>query len=236
MNIKQFLEGRKPILINFSSTGSKLISDEYIDSNPSLLMTNFSNLESTEESKLAVNFSIQIYIRDRSQPARTVIARRIREVARYINSTDDKKLKTTAQFAIDYLRVYLNNILFKWLTDLQDGKYTNLLLALGIQPYIKNKSSTTKLNMVLRRLAKELETKGFMSKVIQDKVQEAYSEVIKDFFQTIEDRYIPKPEKKGWLTGEKLQEEEDESKTTGNPSDITEESESKVTTEQTISK
>jgi hypothetical protein len=206
MKLQDYLNSNKPILVNFSTSGTSLINEKFVESTPSLVLTNFSNLVSTPESVEAVNFSIQIYIRDRKQNARQVINRRVREVARYINSTKEDKLKDVIDFVIDYLRVYLNNILFKWLTDVQNGKFTNLMLALGINQYIKDKPSLIKLQTTLRRLAKELNSKGYMSKIIQDLVQEQYTKVIEDFFKSIEDRYVNE-DKKGWLTGEKTSEE-----------------------------
>ena len=79
------------------------------------------------------------------------------------------------------------------------NKSANLMVALGIGPYLTDRKAIGRLQMTLKMLAPQLKKDGTMQKPIQLKIKQAFSSVFNDILRTIEKKFLPE-EKRGFLT------------------------------------
>jgi hypothetical protein len=65
---------------------------------------------------------------------------------------------------------------------------------------LKSIKSVRQLQIILLRAKRELNQKGYLTKVIQDKLSESYAEFWKEFLVSIESKYLTS-DKQGILSG-----------------------------------
>lgn len=189
----------EPTLVSFSGNSAAL-EFEFPEDNEKESLLNFSgdSESSPEELSELVNFSLVKFIKERQRAPRQVIRERVNHIVRYINSTQISKLAAERKLIVEYLNSYLYSQIFKYMKGVRDGVDTNILLTLGIRPFVKDVKKATKLQRELKRLSQDFEKQGFMRKDLQKRVKEAYEDMYLEILSTIEESKI-KEEKRGIL-------------------------------------
>lgn len=212
----------------FSSKGTEDNKSEFVTfscSDASLESVNVYKADE-EKEKNVVNFSVgktsttedvmecfsvgfmQFYLEE-TRPARDSLKRRIQQVVNFIKSKDKDTLsklsvkramrKYIYMFILQKIQDYVS-MLSKSGADEEGGnKSANLMVALGIGPYLTDRKAIGRLQMTLKMLAPQLKKDGTMQKPIQLKIKQAFASVFNDILRTIEKKFLPE-EKRGFLT------------------------------------
>lgn len=199
-----------PVLVTFSCNEASLISAEpYINKDGGENKNiNFSQLKATTEDVMecfSVGF-LQFYMEE-TRPARDSLKRRIQQVVNFIKSKDKEfLLKPSVKSAMrKYIYIFILQKIQDYISLLakshkeDDKKNANLIIALGIGPYLSDRKAIGHLQMTLKMLAPQLKKDGTMQKPLQLKVKQAFSSVFTDILKTIEKKFIPE-DKQGVLT------------------------------------
>lgn len=199
----------EPILISFSCDESKLIGMSLVESDSKAELSNFSQGTksfTTEDIAEAVNFSLQMYLREKKQNPREVLRRRIQYLTNYLKSKSVENLIQDRDYLLEYIREpllynivrYMKGLMKdpKAMTEGEDSSGgqaggANLMIALGIAQYITDKKKVMDLQNALRRLAPQLAKDGYLRRDLQIKVTQAYAPLFSDMIQTIEKKYVP---------------------------------------------
>lgn len=201
----------------FSCADAALVSAEPYKASEveKLGMVNFASASEDSVESTIECFSVGFlqFIMEEERPARDSLKRRVQQVVNYVKGKKKEDLMTPRfkRLARKYIYMFLLQKIQEYMKALSkkgssEGKNenkkdnsANLILALGIGPYISDKKAVTRLQMVLKMLIPQLKRDGTLPKNLQPKIKESFSSVFKDMLRTIEKKFIPE-EKHGCLS------------------------------------
>lgn len=198
MKFSDIMNSTKPnvkrVRMNFSLTKSE----------PVEMVERQTNMNFSENTDAAIKeyqlycFSLLERIRLSKLSPRQILKRRLNEVVRYVNGHNVDTIKANREIILKYLSEYIFSVIVKIMYDPKISQI-NLILTLGLPAILKDLKSVRELQIYLRRTKRELGTKGYMSKLIQDKLSDKYQDFWKEFVRSIEDKYFTE-QKRGVLS------------------------------------
>ena len=199
-------------LVTFSCADAKLESvSAYKMKDNEKGIVNFSAVQEKSTEDVMECFSVgfmQFYLEE-TRPARDSLKRRIQQVVNFIKSkSPDSLSKPSVKRAMrKYIYIFILQKIQDYISMLSKGNEesqgsANLMVALGIGPYLTDRKSIGKLQMTLKMLAPQLKRDGTMQKPIQLKIKQAFASVFNDILRTIENKFLPE-DKRGFLTNTK---------------------------------
>ena len=200
-------------LVTFSCADAKLESvSAYKMKDNEKGIVNFSAVQEKSTEDVMECFSVgfmQFYLEE-TRPARDSLKRRIQQVVNFIKGKGEDTLsKPSVKRAMrKYIYMFILQKIQNYITMLSKGQEddsknsANLMVALGIGPYLSDRKAIGRLQMTLKMLAPQLKKDGTMQKPIQLKIKQAFSSVFTDILRTIEKKFLPE-EKRGFLTNVK---------------------------------
>lgn len=201
------------VLVSFSCPHSELLSTEvYKPVAPKTKDSfNFSAVEQASVEDTMNCFSVgflQFYMEE-TRPARDSLKRRIQQVVNFIKSKDKETLSKPSVkramrkyiyiFILQKIQDYIRLLAKNKEGDNNNGNSANLIIALGIGPYLSDRKQISRLQMTLKMLAPQLQKDGTMQKPLQLRIKQSFAAVFTDILKTIEKKMLP-PEKHGFLT------------------------------------
>ena len=165
------------------------------NANPIEMVERVNNFNFSDNSELALKdyelycFSLLERIRLSKLSPRQILKRRLNEVVRYVNGHNIDNIKENRDEIVRYLSEYVFSVIVK---IMYDPKITqiNLILTLGLPAILKDLKSVRELQIYLRRTKMELGTKGYMSKLIQDRLSDKYTNFWREFIKSVEEKYF----------------------------------------------
>lgn len=211
---ENFSKVDKDQIVTFACGDSSLVSVSVFKPSETEIANNlnFSSTNSTLDTEGVMDcFSVgflQFYMEE-TKPARDSLKRRIQQIVNFIKSKDADTLskpsvkkamrKYIYQFILQKIQDYVSMIAKSGSSEDKSGN-ANLILALGIGPYLTDRKHVGHLQMTLKMIAPQLKKDGTMQKNLQVKVKESFDHVFADIMKTIENKFLPE-EKRGYLTG-----------------------------------
>lgn len=202
------------VLVHFSCSNAELISSEIFKPTENFANNkdfNFSEIEKASVEDTMNCFSVgflQFYMEE-TRPARDSLKRRIQQVVNFIKSKDKETLSKPSVkramrkyiyiFILQKIQDYIRLLAKNKEGDNNNGNSANLIIALGIGPYLSDRKQISRLQMTLKMLAPQLQKDGTMQKPLQLRIKQSFAAVFTDILKTIEKKMLPL-EKHGFLT------------------------------------
>lgn len=135
------------------------------------------------------NFSVQQYMAEMQMQPYAILFRRINEVIQLCRSKKQEWINDN----IDKLKAYFDSYVLTWVNAAltNSNKEFNINLGLRLTKYNIDNKKMLNLNRIMKRMRKQLESTGWITKPIQQELNSAYQAIEDDIYKFIDDKIKP---------------------------------------------